>query len=81
MAGCSSISRVSTGSAIMAAPRSTRAGLPSIAGRRNSTRSARAISGFYAAGGSAPLVETEIGLGFDPGSFAEQVQKWTKIFA
>jgi len=39
------------------------------------------ISGFYAAGGSAPLVETEIGLGFEPASFAEQVEKWTKIFA
>ena len=39
------------------------------------------IRGFYAAGGSAPLVETEIGLGFEPASFAEQVQKWTKIFA
>ncbi|MGL3822803.1 hypothetical protein [Sphingopyxis sp. R3-92] len=39
------------------------------------------ISGFYAAGGSAPLVETEAGLGFEPAGFAQQVEKWTKIFA
>lgn len=39
------------------------------------------LSGFYAAGGSAPLVETEAGLAFEPASFAQQVEKWTKIFA
>ena len=39
------------------------------------------INGFYAAGGSAPLVETDAGLGFEPAGFAEQVEKWTKIFA
>lgn len=39
------------------------------------------INGFYAAGGSAPLVETEAGLGFEPAEFAQQVEKWTKIFA
>lgn len=39
------------------------------------------INGFYAAGATAPLVETDEGLGFDPGSFAEQIDKWTQIFA
>lgn len=39
------------------------------------------INGFYAAGASAPLVETDEGLAFEPAHFAEQIEKWTKIFA
>lgn len=39
------------------------------------------VNGFYAAGATAPLVETDEGMGFDAGSFARQIEKWTQIFA
>ncbi len=39
------------------------------------------INGFYAAGATAPLVESDEGLGFDPANFGEQIDKWTQIFA
>lgn len=39
------------------------------------------LDGFYAAGSSAPLVESDKGLAFDPAVFAAEIEKWSKIFA
>lgn len=37
--------------------------------------------GFYAAGATAPLVESDEGLAFDPDCFRERIGKWALIFA